>query len=276
LTKENDIWYSFHVQYGERMKKTIYSAPSVKKAFKILQVITDSPNAVGVSELAKKLNMGKSTVHGIVTGLEELGVLVRDPIRKKFNLGYTLLELSRKAYARIELRDVARPSMEQLMENVGETIFLGIMNGDHITILDVVESRNEMKITSPPGTRLPLLAGATGKVFLSQLQENKAKETVNRMGLTKYTPKSIVDSKKFLKEAMEAKKNGYAIDDEEYLIGVRAIASPIQIASLPPAAMWVVGFASNLNDQKMDKVILEIKKASQQICESMNSPGGLR
>jgi IclR family KDG regulon transcriptional repressor len=258
------------------VKKTLYSAPSVKKAFKILQVITDSPTAVGVSELAKKLNMGKSTVHGIVTGLEELGVLVRDPIRKKFNLGYTLLELSRKAYARIELRDVARPSMEQLMEDVGETIFLGIMNGDHITILDVVESLNEMKITSPPGTRLPLLAGATGKVFLSQLEENKAKEIVNRMGLTKYTPKSIVDPKKFLKEAMEAKKNGYAIDDEEYLIGVRAIASPIQIASLSPAAMWVVGFASSLNDQKIDKVILEIKKASQKICESMNPAGGLR
>jgi IclR family KDG regulon transcriptional repressor len=258
------------------VKKTIYSAPSVKKAFKILQVITDSPNAVGVSELAKKLNMGKSTVHGIVTGLLELGVLVRDPIHKKFNLGYTLLELSRKAYARIELRDVARPSMEELMENVGETIFLGIMNGDHITILDVVESRNEMKITSPPGTRLPLLAGATGKVFLSQLGENKAKEIMNRIGLMKYTEKSIVDPKKFLMEAMEVKKNGYAIDDEEYLIGVRAIASPIQIASFPPAAMWVVGFASSLNDQKMDHVILEIKKASQQICESMSSPGGLR
>ncbi len=258
------------------MKKTIYSAPSVKKAFKILQTLADSPTALGVSALAKKLNMGKSTVHGIITGLEELGVLVRDPIQKKFNLGYTLLELSRKAYARIELRDVARTLMEQLMERVGETVFLGIMNGDHITILDVVESHNEMKITSPPGTRLALLAGATGKVFLSQLEEKKAKEIVDKMGLTKYTAKSIVDRKKFLKESTEAKKRGYAIDDEEYLVGVRAIASPIQISSLPPAAIWVVGFASSLNDAKMEKAILEIRKAAQKIGQSMSPVAGLK
>ena len=269
MTKYEKICYGSSVQYGERMKKTVYSAPSVRKAFKILQVISDSPTAVGVSELAKKLKIGKSTVHGIVTGLEELGVLVRDPIHKKFNLGYTLLELSRKAYARIELRDLARNSMEQLMENVGETIFLGIMNGDHITILDVVESRNEMEITSPAGTRLPLLAGATGKVFLSQLGEDEAKEIVNRMGLTKYTPKSITDSKEFLKEVTEARKNGYAIDDEEYLIGVRAIAAPIQTGSTPLAAMWVVGFTSSLNDQKVQRVIAEIRKTAEEISRSM-------
>ena len=251
------------------MKKTIYSAPSVKKAFKILQAIADSPTALGISELSKKLNVGKSTVHGIVTGLEELGVLVREPVRKKFNLGYTLLELSRKAYARMELRDVARIPIERLMEKVGETVFLGIMNGDHATISDVVESHNEMKITSPPGTRLPLLAGATGKVFLSQVEEKKAKEIIQKMGLVRFTSKSILDQKKFLKEVEETKKRGYAVDDEEYMPGVRAIAAPIQTASPPLAAIWVVGFTSSLNDQKMERVILEIRNTTQEITQSM-------
>jgi len=251
------------------MKKTGYSAPSVKKAFKILQAIADSPSGLGVSELAKKLNMGKSTVHGIAMGLETLGVLVRDPIQKKFNLGYTLLELSRRAYARIELRDVGRGPMERLMEKVGETVFLGIMNGDHATILDVVDSHNEMKITSPPGTRLPLLAGATGKVFLAQLEEKKAKEIIQKMGLVRFTAKSIFDQKKFLKEVEETKKKGYAVDDEEYMLGVRAIAAPIQTASPPLAAIWVVGFTSSLNDQKMERVILEIKKTAEEISQSM-------
>jgi DNA-binding IclR family transcriptional regulator len=63
---------------------------------------------------------------------------------------------------------------------------------------------------------------------------------------------------------------GYAIDNEEYLIGVRAIAVPIQTASLPPAAIWVVGFTSNLNDQKMEKIILEIQNTAQGISHSMN------
>jgi len=252
------------------MKKTSYSAPSVKKAFKIVQTIADSSAGIGVSALAKQLRMGKSTVHGITSALEELGVLVRDPLQKKYTVGCTLLELSRKAYRKMELREMARVPMEILMEKVGETVFLGIMNGDHITILDVVESHNEMKITSPPGTRLPLLAGATGKVFLAQLEERKAKEIVQKMGLKRYTSKSVVDPKKFLKDVEEAKKTGYAIDDEEYLIGVWAIAVPIQTASLPPAAIWVVGFTSSLNAQKMEKIILEIQNTAQGISHSMN------
>ena len=252
------------------MKKGGYFAPSVKKAFRILHTIADSSGGLGVSDLAKKLNVGKSTVHGITAGLEDLGVLVRDPIGKKFNLGYTLLELSRKAHAKMGLREAARVSMERLMEKVAETVFLGIMNGDHITILDVVESRNEMKITSHPGTRLPVLVAATGRVFLGQLELAKAVEIVRKMGLVKYTPKATVDPKKFLREMEEAKKKGYAIDHEEYMLGVRAVAAPIQSSSFPPAGIWVVGFASSLNDQKIEKVVMEIRKAAQEISRSLS------
>jgi IclR family KDG regulon transcriptional repressor len=252
------------------MKKTGYSAPSVKKAFKILQAISGSPTGLGVSELSKRLNMGKSTVHGITMGLEALGVVVRDPVHKKFNLGYTLLELSRRAYGRMKLRDVARVPMEQLAERVGETVFMGIMSGDHATIIDVVESHHEMKITSPPGTRLPLLAGTMGKVFLSQLEKKKAKEIIQKKGLVRFTSKSIVDQKKFFKEVEETKRRGYAIDDEEYMLGVRAIAAPIQTNSPPLSAIWVVGFTSSLNDQKMERIIPEIKKTAEQISQSMS------
>jgi DNA-binding IclR family transcriptional regulator len=270
LTKGIAILYlSIKVQSGERMKKTGYSAPSVKKAFKILHTIADSSNGLGVSELAKQLKIGKSTVHGITSALEELGVLVRDPKRKKYSLGFTLLELRKKAYGKLELRDVAKTPMEKLMEKIGETVFLGILSGDHVTILDMVESHHEMKITSPPGTRLPLIAGATGKVFLSQLEEKKAKEVIQKIGLVKFTSKSIVDQKKFFKEVEEAKKRGYAMDDEEYMLGVKAIAAPIQTSSPPLAAIWVVGFTSSLNDQKMEKVISEIQKTAQEISRSM-------
>jgi len=252
------------------MKKATYSAPSVKKAFKILYAISEASNGMGVSDLSKQLKIGKSTVHGITSALEELGVLVRDPLHKKYNMGYTLLELRKKAYGKMELREVARAPMEKLMEKIGETVFLGILNGDHITILDMVESHHEMKITSPPGTRLPLIAGATGKVFLSQFEEKKAKEVIQRMGLVRFTSKSIIDQKKFFKEIEETKKRGYAIDDEEYMLGVKAIAAPIQTSSSPLAAIWVVGFTSSLNHSKMERVILEIQKAAQEISHSMS------
>ena len=251
------------------MKKTTYSAPSVKKAFRILQVLADSSSGLGVSELAKQLKIGKSTVYGIASSLEELGILVRDPLDKRYSIGYTLLELARKTYARIEWREIAKAPLRRLVEKVGETTFLGVMNGDHITILDVVESPNEMKITSPPGTRLPLLAGATGKVFLSLLDEQMAKEILRKMKLVRYTSKSVTDPQKFLKEVKEVKIKGYAIDDEEYLLGVRAVAAPISMAAHPPVALWVVGFTSSVNDQKMEVIISEVQKAAREISESI-------
>ena len=247
------------------MNEVKYSAPSVKKAFRILHAIADSSSGLGVSDLAKSLKIGKSTVHGITLALEELGVLARDPIHKKYDVGYTLLELGRKAYSKIELWDVARAPMETLMEDIGETVFLGTLNGDHVTILSVVESHNELKITSPPGTRVPLLVGATGRVFLAQLEEKKAREIVQKKGLAHYTSKSVTDPKRFLKEVQETKKKGYAIDYEEYILGVTAIAAPIQTTSLPPAAIWVVGFTPGFSDQKMERVVLEIQKAAQEI-----------
>lgn len=250
------------------MKKSTYSAPSVQKAFKILHTIVDSPTGLGVSELAKQLKIGKSTVHGITSSLEALGVLVRDPVDKRYQVGYTLLELGRKTYGKIELREIARGPMERLMEKIGETIFLGIMNGDHITILDVVESRNELKITSPPGTRLPLLAGATGKIFLSLLDEKRSREIIQKVGLKKFTSRSVTDPKKFLKEIEEAREKGYAIDDEEYLVGVRAIAAPISWSSQISAAIWAVGFTSSLNNQKMETVISEIRKTAREISQA--------
>ena len=247
------------------MKKITYSAPSVKKAFKILYTISDASNGLGISDLSKKLKIGKSTVHGITSALEELGVLVRDPFYKRYTVGYSLLELCRTAYAKIELKDLARKPMEKLMEKVGETVFLGVLNGDHVTIVDMVESWNEMKITSPPGTRLPLLAGATGRVLLSQIEKEKAKEMIQKKGLVRYTSKTVIDQRQFLREIEKVKEQGYAVDDEEYIPGVRAVAVPLVFPPSPPAALWVVGFTSTLDDQKVKTVIREIQETVQEV-----------
>jgi DNA-binding IclR family transcriptional regulator len=132
-----------------------------------------------------------------------------------------------------------------------------------------VESQNEMKITSPPGTRLPLLAGATGKAFLSMLDEKVAREVIRKMGLLRYTSKSVTDSKRFLREVEETKERGYAIDDEEYLLGVRAVAAPIPISSHPPVAIWAVGFTSSLTDEKMGVIIPEVQKTAREISRAV-------
>jgi len=245
------------------MKK--YGAPSVKKAFAILSAISSSRDGMGVSDLAKKLKMAKSTVHGMTSALEELGAAMRDPLTKKYKLGFTLLEIGRSAYSGIDLQTAARPVTEELMEKTRTSVFLGILNWDQVTILDIVESRQELNITAPVGSTIPLFAGAVGKVFLASMAEEQAKKMVQSKGLPRFTDNSIVDPELYFDELRQVRAKGYAVDDEEYIPGVRAVASPLLGLGQLRSAIWAVGFKAGLDKKKMQILAGETQKAAQAI-----------
>jgi len=245
------------------MKK--YGAPSVKKAFAILSAISSSKDGMGVSDLAKKLKMAKSTVHGMTSALEELGAAMRDPLTKKYKLGFALLEIGRSAYSQIDLQTSARPVTEELMEKTRTSVFLGILNWDQVTILDIVESRQELNITAPVGSTIPLFAGAVGKVFLAAMPEEQAAKMVRSKGLPRFTDNTIVDMDLYFNELRQVREKGYAVDDEEYLMGVRAVASPLIGLGQLRSAIWAVGFKASLDDEEMQTLSGATHKAAQAI-----------
>jgi IclR family KDG regulon transcriptional repressor len=242
-----------------------YGAPSVKKAFAILRAISSSKDGLGVSELARGLNMAKSTVHGMTSALEEVGAVMRDPHTKRFKLGFALFEVGRSAYSQIDLKTSARPVMEELMENTQTSVFLGILNWDHVTVLDIVESRQDFKITAPVGTAIPLLAGAVGKAFLASMDEAQAVKIVKSKVLPRFTKNSIVDPESYIQELKKVRQAGYAVDDEEYILGVRAVASPLMGLGQLKSAIWVVGFKASLNEKKLKTITKATRKAAQTI-----------
>lgn len=242
-----------------------YQAPAVAKAFQVLQLIAKSNHGAGLSELANLLEMSKGTVHGVVSALEELGAVLRDPRTRKFTLGFTLFELGKRAYSQIDLKDMARPVLEDLMEKTGETTYIGVLNGMRITILDVVESRQDLKITSPRGSSIPLFAGATGKVILASMAEEQCREIVTEKEISRFTENSITDPQRYMEEIERAREKGYATDYEEYLSGVWAVAAPIKGWKGIPAAIWVVGFKTGLNDEGMEMLIRNTKQAAEEI-----------
>jgi IclR family KDG regulon transcriptional repressor len=244
---------------------TRYQAPTVKKAFRILRLISDTDRGLGISELSKSLEIGKSTIHGIAAALEELGAVMREPHTKRYRLGVTLFELGRLAYSQIDLKTLARPIMEELMEQTQASVFLGILNRDHVTVLDIVESRQDLKITAPIGTTIPLFAGAVGKVFLASMEEEQTEEIIRSKGLTRFTENTIVNPELYYQELRSVRENGYAVDDEEYILGVRAVASPIMGLGQLMSAIWVVGFKASLDGKKMEALIKATKKAAEAI-----------
>ena len=196
--------------------------------------------------------------------LEELGAIARSADPRRFRLGPTLFELGRQAYSRIDVKDVARPFMEQLMHKTRESVFLGIRNLDHVTILDIVESTNDLKITSPIGTTIPLMAGAVGKVFLADLQEEQVAAMVHKR-LPRFTDRSITDPQQYIRQLRRTRQAGHAVDDEEYISGVRAVAAPIRFNNNLMAAIWVVGFTPSMGDEKLQAVARETMAAAESI-----------
>ncbi len=245
------------------MKK--YGAPSVKKAFAILSAISSSKDGLGVSELAKNLKMAKSTVHGMTSALEELGAVMREPVTKKYKLGFTLLEIGRSAYSQIDLQTSSRPVTEELMEKSRTSVFLGILNWGQVTILDIVESRQDLSITAPVGSTIPLLAGAVGKVFLASMTNEEAAKTINSKGLPRFTDNSIVDQEQYFNELKKVRENGYAVDDEEYIMGVRAVASPLTGLGQLRSAIWAVGFKASIDEARLNDLAVETHNAAKTI-----------
>lgn len=241
-----------------------------------MRLLSIAEQGLGISELAKRLGISKGTIHGLTSALEDLGAIRREPSTKRYTLGFTLFELGRRAYSQIDVKDLARPVMEELMEKTRTSVFLGVLNREHVTILDIVESRLDFKITSPIGTTIPLLAGAVGKALLAGMDEGQAMQIVGAKGLNRYTPNSITALGEYFEELKRVRKQGYAVDDEEYIPGVRAVASLIRGTRPLMSAIWAVGFKASINDENMKALAEETKRAAAAICRRIEGESAHR
>ncbi len=250
------------------MKKR-YQAPIIKKAFRILRTIADDNQGLRNSAISDQLGISNSTVHGITAALEEQGVLKRDPTNKRYTIGLALIELGKKANARIDLKQIARPYMEELMEQCQETVVLGLRNENKIINIETVDTKKDFKITSRTGTSMPLLAGSAGKVFLAQMKPEDAKNLLFSNTLIQFTPRTITSPEEYFSQLEQIRKDGYAIDEEEYIPGVCAIAAPIIGHRYYPAAISVIGLKHSLDRAKMEKYSQLIKTAVKKISAAL-------
>ncbi len=129
---------------------------------------------------------------------------------------------------------------------INETVFFGLLRPWRALIMATSEAHNPIKISSPPGSSIILMAGALGKVYLSRLQDAEVGRIVEKHGLPRFTKTSIVDEHEFLEEIAGVRQSGYALDKGEYMSGVNAVAvGPGSHYGLQ-LALWVVGFAESL------------------------------
>lgn len=235
-----------------------YRAPAVERAFQLLDAVADAPYEPRLSDLARTLGISKSSTHGLVRALQAVGALDQDPESRRFSLGPCIVALALKNRHYPYLGEQARPLLDRLRDRIDETVFFGMMSPAKTLILAAAEARKSMKITARPGTAIPLLAGAVGKVLLAQMKEEEARQTIRRLTLPRYTPASIVDEERFLDEIRKVRQTGVAVDRGEYLSGVNAVAVGLDRRHGVPMALWAVGFAESMG---ADKIALIGRKA---------------
>ena len=110
-----------------------------------------------------------------------------------------------------------------------------------------------------------MLAGAVGKVFLASMEDEQARKMVGAKGLPRFTDNSIVDTTLYFQELEHVREMGFAVDDEEYIPGVRAVAAPLMGLGQLRSAIWTVGFKASLDDKKMKTLTVETQKAARAI-----------
>ena len=183
-------------------------------------------NRLTISDLSRELGISKSTVHGITQTLEGIGAIVRNGETRCYTLGMTLLELAHTVYTRIDLKDVAQPDIGRSDAIHAAERFLGIRSGDRVSIVDIIESAQDLKITAHIGARLPLLVGATGKVFMASLPENEAAQLIRTAGLRQDTERSVADPDSYIEEIRKVRKSGYALTMESTCRGSGLLLLP--------------------------------------------------
>jgi IclR family transcriptional regulator, KDG regulon repressor len=243
----------------------MYNAPILKKAVEVIKLIVKENRPLGVTDIARTLSLSKSTTFGILRSLEEEGFLLKDPLSKKFSTGNTLFELSRKIVRANDVSIAARPYLVRLAESVQETVFLGVREDDVVRVVDVIEANKSFKISSQVGTTFAITAGIVGKVLLASIDKREATEFLLKNGLRRRTENSIVDVDEYFRELEKTRMQGYALDLEEFLKGMRAIGAPIYSGHVAVAVVWIVGFTASIADEKIPKMVNSLKHTAELI-----------
>lgn len=203
---------------------------SVANSIRLLKAFTDDEYELGVSNLAKRLGLAKSTVHRLASTLIKDDMLEQDKETGKYRLGLALFELGARVRRKMNVFNEAQFALKELVEKTGETAHLTVLDHASVLFLYKVESRQAIRMKSVLGARVPAHSSADGKALLAY-QTNDMVESIAVNGLAAITPKTITELSLLMADLSQVRARGYALDDEETEIGLRAIAAPIRDSS---------------------------------------------
>ena len=202
--------------------------PTNLRVMLILEAMGRESEALSASDIGRLVGIPKQTAHRLCTTLVEEGFLNRDDARGHFRPGRRARDMA-SGILHASVNHMARhQTLQYVAEKVGETVNFVVPEDQGMSYKDRVETNWAFRIQLPIGTHVPFHCTASGKTFLASLPNAERRRLVHVMNLSPLTPNTITRPEVLLDELKEISRRGYALDDEEFLEGMIAIAVPVR------------------------------------------------
>ncbi|MFE0026484.1 IclR family transcriptional regulator [Amycolatopsis sp. NPDC059021] len=236
---------------------------SLQRAFDLLEHLADTGGEASLSELATLSGLPMPTIHRLIRTLVDLGY-VRQNTNRRYALGARLIRLGENAS--MQFGTWARPLLAELVEEVGETANLAVLERDEVVYVSQVPSKHSMRMFTEVGRRLLPHGTGVGKAMLAQLPAEDVKDLLSRTGMPAYTEHTFTDPDALLRELEKIAQQGYSLDEAEQELGVRCVAVAVPGAPVP-AAVSVSGPSGRLTAD----AVAHIAPAVQRIAKTLGA-----
>jgi len=239
---------------------------SVARALTIVDILAEARGELALNEIAARLSLPKSTVHGLVSTLKDFGYIEQSTFSSKYRLGVRFFEVGHIVAQGWEVRTVAAPYINKLLEELAETVHLVVLDKLEVLYIDKRESGRSLRIASQVGMRLPAHCTGVGKVLMAHLSPEERCKLINEKGLPKYTENTLTDVKVLEDELKKIRMQGFAIDNEEIMESLRCVAAPIrdQTGNVI-SAISLAGPVPRMKGEQLERAIKRVRETAEEI-----------
>ena len=213
--------------------------------------------------------MSKTTVHRLLTTLENKRFITRDKATGLYRLGLRFIEMASLVLQDVELHRWSQPYLQRLSQEYGETVDLSILDESHVIYLEVIESPHRLKLAAAVGQRLPAYFTASGKALLAYMPADQVRKIIGE-NLTEYADSNPVSIPDMLADLKATAERGYAISEQEYEKDINAVAAPIfDSEKRPVASIAIVGPSFRLTRDRLPLLGEALRKMTETISKEV-------